>query len=436
MFRLLFILLSGLFVLQHAAAQSRVSYVELLRSQRQSQIYFEHSFHASSDSLTEISVNFRIEHDYLTFTKGRDNTYKTEIKGSLEVYDKDGMVIRTSFWSAEKQVNSYEKTQVRDEFIVGRIHTELPKGSYFYMLKFQGGSQRREIMSEKVKFSINPEKAIWFYMLESPENEENALPKLINYGGNAVYGKNVQVGVSIAQSFLNKTKRPLSFELEQLDIVEKDTSFVKSIFKRSIPDSLLKNNTGIKMTSDDLPEVEINTSIQDFTSFFTKIENKAYPNAYYRIKISSGDSLIASKVYQSYWYDIPLSLLNLDVSISMLKFILPNEKIKQLFSGNEQKKLTSFSTFWKEKDPTPESDFNELMYEFYKRIDNAFKEYTTPGKPGFETDMGKIFIVYGPPVSKERALPSNGFVVETWHYKNRMFSFQATSGFGDFELIR
>jgi len=435
MFRTLFITLFTFILCQNSIAQSRVTYVELLRSQRQSQIYFEHSFHPSSDSLTEISVNFRIEHDFLTFTKNRDNSYQTEIKGSLEFYDKYGMVIRTSFWSAEKRVDSYEKTQVRDEFITGRIHTELTSGSYFYQLKFQGGTQRREITSEKVPFTINPQNAIWFYMLEETEIGSESI-SLINYGGNAVYGKNVKVAVSLSDSMYQFSKNSLSLELEQLDIVEKDTNFVKSLFKKSISDSLIQLNKSLQMTDNEIPQIKLGVSQTGFATFFTSIENKTYPNAYYRLKLFKNDSLIASKVYQSYWYDIPLSLLNLDVSISMLKFILPAEKIKQTFSGNEQKKLTSFSTFWKEKDPTPESDFNELMYEFYKRIDFTFKEYTTPGKPGFETDMGKIYIVYGPPISKERALPSNGFVVESWYYKSRSFSFQATSGFGDFELIR
>ena len=435
MFRILLFTFFSFFLCQNLIAQSRVSYVELLRSQRQSQIYFEYSFHPSSDSLTEISVNFRIEHDFLTFTKNRDNSYQTEIKGSLEIYDKEGMVIRTSFWSAEKRVDSYEKTQVRDEFITGRIHTELAKGSYFYQLKFQGGSQRREINSEKVPFTINPQKAIWFYMLEETDVESESV-SLINYGGNAVYGKNVKVAVSLSDSMYHLTQKNLSLELEQLDIVEKDTSFVKSIFKTSISDSVIQKNKSLQMSDNEIPQIKLAESQTGFVTFFTTIENKTYPNAYYRLKLFKNDSLIATKVYQSYWYDIPLSLLNLDVSISMLKFILPAEKIKQTFSGNEQKKLASFSTFWKEKDPTPKSDFNELMYEFYKRIDFSFKEYTTPGKPGFETDMGKIYIVYGPPTSKERALPSSGFVVESWHYKNRSFSFQATSGFGDFQLIR
>jgi len=435
MFRTLLFTFFVFLLCQNSIAQSRVTYVELLQSQRQSQIYFEHSFHPSSDSLTELSVNFRIEHDFLTFTKNRDNTYQTEIKGSLEIYDKDGMVIRTSFWSAEKRVDSYEKTQVRDEFIIGRIHTELVKGSYFYQLKFQGGSQRREISSEKVPFSINLQSAIWFYMLEETEIGSESVT-LINYGGNAVYGKNITLAISLSDSMYQFSKNNLSLELEQLDIVEKDTTFVKSIFKKSISDSLFNVKKSIQMTNNDIPTIKLGESYSGFTTFFTTIANKTYPNAHYRLKLFKKDSLIATKVYQSYWYDIPLSLLNLDVSISMLKFILPAEKIKQTFSGNEQKKLTSFSTFWKEKDPTPESDFNELMYEFYKRIDFTFKEYTTPGKPGFETDMGKIYIVYGPPISKERALPSSGFVVESWHYNMRSFSFQAKSGFGDFELIR
>lgn len=440
MFRHTLFLIVGLFIwlCQSVLGQGRVSYVELLRSERQSQIYFEHLLTPSSDSLTDLSVLFRIENDYLTFTKKRDNTYRSEIKGSVEIFDSTGMVIRTAFWNGEKQVNSYEKTQVRDEFMIGRIHTELPAGKYSYQLKFQGSNQRREISSNKIKFEINPKKAVWFYMLNdfnTPLASNLDSLTLINYGGNAVYGKNFILSATISAAFIADTSQKLSYKLTQLDIDEKDTTEVKTVIQGSIQPENVFADTIISIVDDtDLtPKVKSNKT---YITLFIPIENKKYPNSNYRLDLFSQDSLLSSKIYQSFWYDIPLSLLNLDVSVSMLKFILPPEKIKPFFSENEQKKSEAFFTFWKEKDPTPESDFNELMYEYYKRIDFAFKEFSSPSKPGFDTDMGKIFVVYGPPIRKDRTLPSNGFVVETWVYSNRSFSFQATNGFGDFELKR
>lgn len=418
----------------HVLGQGRISYVELLRSERQSQIYFEHTLHPSSDSLTDFNVFFRIENDFLSFTKNRDNTFRAEIKGSVEVFDSTGMVIRTAFWSSQKQVNSYEKTQVRDEFLAGRIHTELPKGNYSYQLKFQGSGQRREISSERIRVSIFPRKADWFYMIKEQQSalKPDSVPDFINYGGNTVYGKDF----TTAFTFSGNAKNALSYRLEQLEITEKDTLTVATTLdKKTVEPTWILSGKAIRMKSGDIPEPEL----FDYSSFSTvliPVANKTYPNAHYRISIFDGDSLLGKKIYQSFWYDMPLSLLNLDVSIDMLRFILPADKIKTNFSGNEAKKSEAFITFWKQKDPTPDSDFNELMNEYYKRIDFAFKEYSTPTKPGFDTDMGKIYIVYGPPLRKDRALPSNGFVVETWMYSGRSFSFQANSGFGDFQLIK
>ncbi|HAC16787.1 MAG TPA: hypothetical protein DCE78_12715 [Bacteroidetes bacterium] len=132
---------------------------------------------------------------------------------------------------------------------------------------------------------------------------------------------------------------------------------------------------------------------------------------------------------------MPTSLLNLDVALDNMKYIADETTIKELKRGNVSEKEAKFRAFWKEKDPTPDTDYNELMSEYYKRIDDAYKQFTTPSKPGYESDQGKIFIVYGPPENIERRFPPNGVTQEIWQYGSRTFIFNATSGFGDFELV-
>lgn len=418
-------------IVTFSQAQSRLAYLDLLRSERQSQVYFEHTFHPSSDSLTEISVQFRLELDFLIFSKAKDNTYRADIKATLELYDSKMNIIQSRFWSGEKVVDSYEKTAARDEFLMGRMFTELPKGDYFYFLKFQGSNQKREISSEKVKFSIgSAKKPVWFYQAHSEQSEESQ--ELINYGGNTVYGKDFDLYLTFPKNTFSAPK----IKYDQISINEKDTTLIETKMEVNLNDEKLLNGFGFILDNPDNSHFVIKDGFPHLCTVKIPIPNRLYPNSGYRISFYDGDSLIQQKIFQSYWYDIPLSLLNLDVAISMLHFILPAGKSSQLFSGNEKEKLAKFTAFWNQKDPTPDTDFNELMYEYYKRIDSAFKDYSTPRNPGFETDMGKVFIVYGEPLKKEKTYPSTGFVRETWVYSNRTFTFQAGSGFGDFQLIK
>jgi len=130
-----------------------------------------------------------------------------------------------------------------------------------------------------------------------------------------------------------------------------------------------------------------------------------------------------------------VSLLNLNIAIDMLRFMVSDKKIEEIKSGSSAEKERKFREFWKERDPTPDTEFNELMTEYYDRIDYAYREFTTPQNPGFETDRGKAYILYGPPNEKERRLPTDAPAREIWYYDNRTLVFEATTGFGDFKLV-
>ena len=132
---------------------------------------------------------------------------------------------------------------------------------------------------------------------------------------------------------------------------------------------------------------------------------------------------------------MPTSLYNIDVAVDMLRFILPENERRELASGSAADKERKFRQFWAERDPTPETEFNELMAEYYRRIDYAYKNFSSLQVPGYDTDQGQTYILYGPPLSVERRLPPNSPAREVWEYPGRTLIFEATTGFGDFKLI-
>ena len=94
--------------------------------------------------------------------------------------------------------------------------------------------------------------------------------------------------------------------------------------------------------------------------------------------------------------------------------------------------------YWKKYDPTPETEFNELMEEFYSRIDYAAMEFRGINKKdGLSTDRGRIYIKNGKPDNIERFSNDNGYIVETWTYNatGKVFQFIDKQGTGNFILI-
>jgi GWxTD domain-containing protein len=83
-----------------------------------------------------------------------------------------------------------------------------------------------------------------------------------------------------------------------------------------------------------------------------------------------------------------------------------NEEVVYIISSQEREVFLSLKTdeerenfikiFWKRRDPTPETEFNEFREEHYRRIEYANKNFFE-GMPGWKTDRGRIYIMFGPP---------------------------------------
>jgi GWxTD domain-containing protein len=100
--------------------------------------------------------------------------------------------------------------------------------------------------------------------------------------------------------------------------------------------------------------------------------------------------------------------------------------------------------FWERRDPTPGTPENEFKEEHYRRIVFANKHFrTASGAPGWQTDRGHIYIVYGPPdeIDSHPKRPNTAYGVEEWKYLKvegiggeQLFSFFDRTGGGDFRL--
>jgi GWxTD domain-containing protein len=77
---------------------------------------------------------------------------------------------------------------------------------------------------------------------------------------------------------------------------------------------------------------------------------------------------------------------------------------KQL--SNEEEREKFIEAFWDRRNPNPDSEDNEFKDEHYRRIEYA-NEHFAAGEPGWMTDRGRIYIVFGPPDEIE-SHPSGG----------------------------
>jgi GWxTD domain-containing protein len=129
-------------------------------------------------------------------------------------------------------------------------------------------------------------------------------------------------------------------------------------------------------------------------------------------------------------------LADLKKATKQLLYVADQDQIDAILNApSEGESLALFEEYWQSMDPTPGTMRNEAFDEYYGRIDEANKRFKSYNE-GWLTDMGRVFIVYGEPLTQERSLGPNGVSrVVRWTYGNGMiFVFEDFSGFGDFRL--
>ncbi|MGB0104265.1 MAG: GWxTD domain-containing protein [Candidatus Sulfotelmatobacter sp.] len=101
---------------------------------------------------------------------------------------------------------------------------------------------------------------------------------------------------------------------------------------------------------------------------------------------------------------------------------------KQL--SNDEERDNFIEAFWQRRDPTPDTEENEYKEEHYRRIAYANENFAA-GIPGWKSDRGRIYIMYGPADevdshpsggTYERPIEEGGgetstFPFEDWRYR-------------------
>ena len=110
--------------------------------------------------------------------------------------------------------------------------------------------------------------------------------------------------------------------------------------------------------------------------------------------------------------------------------ITDEEKSAFMQLSNDEERDQFIEACWQRRDPTPDTEENEFKEEHYRRIAYANEHYAA-GIPGWKSDRGRTYIVFGPADeidshpsggSYERPMEEGGgetstFPFETWRYR-------------------
>lgn len=130
----------------------------------------------------------------------------------------------------------------------------------------------------------------------------------------------------------------------------------------------------------------------------------------------------------------------LDHTFDTLIPILTGKERRAYKNASKEGKRNLLSHFWKDRDPDPATDVNESRIQYARRLETVNQQFGNVQTPGYKTDRGRVFLVYGQPDEIERNPVSVDVKpYETWYYHSLQggseFIFVDKSGFGIYELV-
>ncbi|MFA6792853.1 MAG: GWxTD domain-containing protein [Candidatus Neomarinimicrobiota bacterium] len=132
---------------------------------------------------------------------------------------------------------------------------------------------------------------------------------------------------------------------------------------------------------------------------------------------------------------------NLGEAIEQMRYLshtgyFPVRNYRKALNSPSAEQRDFFNEVWDQLDPTPGTERNELMDEYYYRIQVANRRFSGQ-REGWRSDRGMIYVIYGEPDAVEEhymEINTKPYIIWYYYSVNRSFIFIDYTGFGDYQL--
>jgi len=398
----------------------------LPRSYSEPQFYFNALNFAGdlSENESRVDLYVQVPYEFLQFTKG-DNYYSAKYEVTVSIFTPKGKLVTEKGWTHEVKTNNFNETISRAYWDVSSSFIKLPLGDYKISVQVIDLDTKRGFRKEGFvtvrNFTKNPITMSDIMMVSSVKIENET--------------KTIIPNIS---KTITSTNQNFYLFFEVYNNTDKDDSInitykINRIKKKKKIESINVYSGGatefVKPGKNSII-VEVKNPNLGFGDYIIFVEA--------RLKSNSDNYSIAQTPFLVRWHEFPELISDLDKAIEQLVYIAKPEEINYIKSAqDEAEKERRFLEFWRKKDPTPNTLKNELMEEYYGRVKYA-NEHFSHYIEGWKTDMGMVYIIFGPPSSVDRhPFDIDSKPYEIWYYYeiNRRFIFLDETGFGDYRLI-
>lgn len=392
-------------------------------------------FESEIISIPRVDGNFSVYFTYkmpykLLVFERVDETFNAGFRVVVEISDENSNLVTRDIKDSKFSVQYFESTNDQMLFLQEYLTFKLKPSEYKITAVISDLNSTGELPIKPIKITLGEnenKKAQHPLIIREQEIicSDNKAFLLANSGGNIPFSSdNYHLIIPVSDT-----------SVKELNILIENNN--ETVFSGKVNESYIIP-IGITMCENNLA-VTVDTANILFRNFVFRNVNAKLREGKVVLKIMNEEYEIDEE-YESQviWLNKPFSLLDPEKAIEFLDYIESDSIVSLLLDEDESDYPKILDDYWMKFDPTPETSYNEIMFEYYNRIDYALKEFRAiSNSNGAKTDRGMIYIKFGKAEKIERLSNPEGQIIETWTYlkPERKFSFVDKKGTGNFTLI-
>ena len=383
------------------------------------------NFPSDSTDMTKARLFIIVGNEALRFLKAGDN-FKARYEITVDIFDSNDDNIGSEFLVREITYDAYEYTIDIGRYVLESFDFDLTPGTYKFVVQMTDTDSNSTYTQEETN------------TIRSFRSKSVGLSDLIFAEGSVKNWSDVKNRFALFT-------RAVTIDYTDgfsvyVQVYSADTQAVEYAWQivNSRDDSEIVMS---KTNPVNFPNGPVREIILSFTG-------ESFPRGTYifknEVRHPGGDKDSLNQKIGINWKNPPQTAYVLKNAIEQMSWIIPDEDIPLTDRMTPEEKEEYFKAFWKQRDPTPNTERNELTEEYFMRIDYANEYFGYRGRAGWNTDRGRVYSIYGNPDRREDTSETNAYqvtdrsvpqIIWTYYKVRKIFIFADQDRNGNYVLI-
>jgi len=372
-----------------------------------------YTYKSTEQGKTYLEFFFKIENSQIQFVKN-GQSFSSDVEASLYIFNDINILLGQQSYDYKLNCSNFEETNDPSHEHFYKFNFNLNPGTYKAILIIEDANK-----SERFKKEIEINLPDYWSEIKISSLQISTIPG----ADNIETIPNIQHVVSYVNPIVD-----LYYETYNIENAENGNIDVEYRIENEQNSLLYKVAQTVNITCQD-------------PGFKTNFSTKSLPSGNYTLRVINNinDEIIQSLVsFTVIQHPANLKFKSFADALKELQFIASSLEIEDLENAATNDRQKALDAFWEKKDLVPETDNNEIMFEYYKRLNQANDIFTKNGQAGWQTDFGMIYILFGKPdavYAEEGSFQNEGRTI--WQYKklNLTFTFVSLNKFSRYSLI-